>query len=315
MIGRRLGANGLHQQRGSIADEMSQYAVEVTDITKRYGETTALDGVTLSVDLGSVYGLVGPNGAGKTTLLGVLARLRRPTSGSFTVSSQRIGVLPDTPSFDAWLTAFEVVDLARGLSAPDIPEASVDAVLDRVGLSEVTRRKVGGFSRGMLQRLGLAAAVVGEPDVLLLDEPAAALDPAGRREVLDMVAALRGSSTVIFSSHILDDVQQVCDTVGILKRGSIAYEGTLGDLVRNTGHDAAYAVRFRGDGGPLAEILKAEGWVTTVVLADDHLTVSAASAAVIERELARCLARAQIPIISMTPIERSLEDVFLEVTQ
>jgi ABC-2 type transport system ATP-binding protein len=294
---------------------MPPVAVQVTDITKRYGETTALDDVTLSVHRGSVYGLVGPNGAGKTTLLGILSRLRRPTSGTFSVQARRVGVLPDTPSFDPWLTAFEVVDLSRALNAKEIPEASVDAVLDRAGLGHASRRKVGGFSRGMLQRLGLAAAVVGEPDLLLLDEPAAALDPAGRREVLDMVAALRGSSTVVFSSHILDDVQQVCDTVGILKQGAIAYEGTLDELVRNAGHEAAYNVRFRGDGSRLAEILNAEGWVTTVVLGDDHLTVAAASAAVIERELTRCLARAQIPIVSVAPIERSLEDVFLEVTK
>lgn len=294
---------------------MPEPAVEVTDITKRYGETIALVDVTLSVRRGSVYGLVGPNGAGKTTLLGILSGLRRPTSGTFAVDAQRIGVLPDTPSFDAWLTAYEVVDLSRALNAPDAPEASVDAVLDRAGLAHVSARKVGGFSRGMLQRLGLAAAVVGEPDVLLLDEPAAALDPAGRREVLDMVAALRGSSTVVFSSHILDDVQQVCDTVGILKEGALVYEGTLGDLVRNSGQDAAYEVRFRGDGAPLADILNAEGWVTTVVMADDRLTVSAASAAVIERELTRCVARARIPVVSLTPIERSLEDVFLEVTK
>jgi ABC-2 type transport system ATP-binding protein len=294
---------------------MPLLAVEATDITKRYGETTALEDVTLSVRRGSVYGLVGPNGAGKTTLLGILSGLRRPTSGTFAVDARRIGVLPDTPSFDSWLTAFEVVDLSRALNASDVPGASVDAVLDRAGLAHVSGRRVGGFSRGMLQRLGLAAAVVGEPDVLLLDEPAAALDPAGRREVLDMVAALRGSSTVVFSSHILDDVQQVCDTVGILKEGAFVYEGTLGDLVRNSGHDAAYEVRFRGDGAPLADILNAEGWVTTVVMADDRLTVSAASTAVIERELARCVARSRIPIVSLTPIERSLEDVFLEVTK
>ncbi len=294
---------------------MPSLAVQATDITKRYGETTALEDVTLSVRRGSVYGLVGPNGAGKTTLLGILSGLRRPTSGTFAVDARRIGVLPDTPSFDSWLTAFEVVDLSRALNAPGVPEASVDAVLDRAGLAHVSRRRVGGFSRGMLQRLGLAAAVVGEPDVLLLDEPAAALDPAGRREVLDMVAALRGSSTVVFSSHILDDVQQVCDTVGILKEGAFVYEGTLGDLVRDSGHDAAYEVRFRGDGAPLADILNAEGWVTAVVMTDDRLTVSAASTAVIERELTRCVARARIPIVSLTPIERSLEEVFLEVTQ
>lgn len=294
---------------------MARTAVDVREITKRYGETVALDDVSLSVHRGSVYGLVGPNGAGKTTLLGILSGLRKPSAGTFSVNATRVGVLPDTPSFDSWLTAREVVDLSRTLIAPEIPNSAVDAVLELAGLLDVAHRRVGGFSRGMLQRLGLAAAVVGEPDVLLLDEPAAALDPAGRREVLDMVSALQGAATVIFSSHILDDVQQVCDTVGILKQGDLVYEGTLEELVRSAGHEAAYAVRIRGDGTQLAELLKSCGWVTRVSIEEDLLTVAASSAAVIERELFRCLARADVPIVSVGPIERSLEDVFLEVTQ
>lgn len=294
---------------------MSSAAVETHDITKRYHETLALDSVSLSVQRGSVYGLVGPNGAGKTTLLGILSGLRRQTAGTFSVDATRVGVLSDTPSFDSWLTAHEVVDLSRSLNAPDIGAGAVDHVLRLTGLSDVARRRVGGFSRGMLQRLGLAAAVIGEPDVLLLDEPAAALDPAGRREVLDMVTALRGTSTVVFSSHILDDVQQVCDTVGILKKGHIVYEGTLADLVRNTGHDAAYTVRVRGDGAELVGVLKSCAWATGVALDGDVITVSASSAPVLERELVRCLARVEVPIVSIGPVERSLEDVFLEVTQ
>jgi len=294
---------------------MERIAVDVRDITKRYGETVALDDVTLSVGRGSVYGLVGPNGAGKTTLLGILSGLREPSAGTFDVEAARIGVLPDTPRFDSWLTAREVVDLSRVLVAPDVPVSSVDAVLEQAGLSNVAQRKVGGFSRGMLQRLGLAAAVVGAPEVLLLDEPAAALDPAGRREVLNMVEALRGASTVVFSSHILDDVQQVCDTVGILKEGHLVYEGTLDQLVRNAGHEAAYAVRIRGDGKQLVELLKSYGWVSRVTLDSEVITVTASSGAVLERELIRSLSRAEVPIVSVAPVERSLEDVFLEVTR
>ena len=294
---------------------MARAAVDVHDITKRYRETVALADVTLSVGRGSVYGLVGPNGAGKTTLLGILSGLREPTAGTFDVDAARIGVLPDTPRFDSWLTAREVVDLSRALAAPGVAESSVDAVLEQTGLLSVAHRKVGGFSRGMLQRLGLAAAVIGEPEVLLLDEPAAALDPAGRREVLDMVSELRGASTVVFSSHILDDVQQVCDTVGILKQGQLVYEGTLDQLVRSAGHEAAYTVRIRGDGTQLVEILKSYGWVSRVSLESEVITVTAASGAVLERELVRCLARADVPIVSVGPVERSLEDVFLEVTQ
>lgn len=210
---------------------MTRAVVEASGITKRYGKTLALDAVDLSVSRGSVYGLVGPNGAGKTTLLGVLAGLRTPSDGTFTIDANRVAVLPDTPKFDPWMTAREVVALSLSLASA---EGDTDAVLDRTGLLGVAGRRVGGFSRGMLQRLGLAAAVVGGPDLLLLDEPAAALDPAGRREVLDMVGDLRGDSTIIFSSHILDDVEKVCDAIGILNKGRLAYEGTLEDLVRGS---------------------------------------------------------------------------------
>ncbi len=294
---------------------MGSNVVEATEITKRYGETLALDGVSLSVRRGSVYGLVGPNGAGKTTLLGVLAGLRTPTEGSFTVDASRVAVLPDTPKFDPWMKAREVVDLSLSLVLPGSDPSAVDAILDRTGLLKVAHRRVGGFSRGMLQRLGLAAAVVGNPELLLLDEPAAALDPAGRREVLNMVNDLRGESTVVFSSHILDDVEEVCDEIGILNGGRIVYEGTLEELVRGSSRLPSYRVRVRGNGDRVVDALRVCDWVTDVSGGGDTVIVSAGSAAVIERELVRCLARIDIGVVSVAPLERSLEDVFLEVTR
>jgi ABC-2 type transport system ATP-binding protein len=294
---------------------MKDSVVQARGITKRYGETLALDAVGLTVDRGSVFGLVGPNGAGKTTLLGVLAGLRTPTAGEFTVTATRVAVLPDTPKFDPWMTAREVVDLSRNLAFPENDSDTIEAVLDRTGLMDVASRRVGGFSRGMLQRLGLAAAVVGEPDLLLLDEPAAALDPAGRREVLDMVNDLRGDSTVVFSSHILDDVEQVCDAIGILNEGRIVYEGTLDELIQGSSHVPSYRIQVRGSGDRLVEALKACDWVTDVSGEANVVVASAASAAVIERELVRCLARVEAAVISIAPVERSLEDVFLEVTR
>ncbi len=291
---------------------MTEDVVEARGITKRYGQTLALDAVSLSVRRGSVYGLVGPNGAGKTTLLGVLAGLRKPTDGAYSVNARRIAVLPDTPKFDPWMTAREVVELAKNLA---VSEGDPDAVFDRTGLLAVADRRVGGFSRGMLQRLGLAAAVVGEPDLLLLDEPAAALDPAGRREVLDMVSNLRGDATIVFSSHILDDVEQVCDAIGILNEGRIVYDGTLEELVRGSSLVPSYRIRVRGSSDKVVETLEVCDWVTDVSCEDDAVIVSAASAAVMERELVRCLGRIDAAIVSIAPVDRSLEDVFLEVTQ
>jgi ABC-2 type transport system ATP-binding protein len=229
---------------------MPTNAVEVTGISKRYGSVVALDAVTLSVPERSVYGLVGPNGAGKTTLLAILAGLRSPTDGAFSIASHRVSVLPDTPKFEPWLTARETVELSAALGDIQAAADAVANVLERTGLIDVADRKVSGFSRGMLQRLGIAAAVVSRPGLLLLDEPAAALDPQGRREVLDLVAELRGESTVIFSSHILDDVQEVCDEIAILTRGSLVYQGTLDGLVRDVAHGYTYRIEIRGTTNP-----------------------------------------------------------------
>jgi len=294
---------------------MTSNAVDITGLTKRYGDIVALDAVTLSVPKGSVYGLVGPNGAGKTTILGILAGLRSPTAGSFSVSSSRVSVLPDAPRFEPWLTARETVELSATLG--DVPTGStaVADILERTGLTGAADRRVSGFSRGMLQRLGIATAVVSSPDLFLLDEPAAALDPQGRREVLDLITELRGESTVIFSSHILDDVQEVCDEIAILTRGSLVYQGTLDGLVRDVTHGYTYRIEIRGDNAHAATALRGCNWVTQIEVDDSVMSVSADSKAVLESELVPLLAAIGVPVVSIGPIEQSLEDVFLDVTR
>jgi ABC-2 type transport system ATP-binding protein len=285
-------------------------------LTKTYGSHRALDGVSVSVRDGSIYGLVGPNGAGKTTLLGLLAGLRRPTSGSLDVGVQieQLAVLPDTPQYEPWLTAAEVVDLSRTLSAPEIPETRVREVLVEAGLEDAIEKKVGGFSRGMLQRLGLAATVVGDPQVLLLDEPSAALDPAGRREVLDLVARLRGRATVMFSSHILSDVQEVCDTVGILRDGHLLFEGSLDKLLVGRA-GVIYRVRLRTPNSAVVQSLEAASWVHSIEQSSPmEFLVAAVGPGEAEKNLIRVLADAQAEVISVTPEKADLEDVFLELT-
>jgi ABC-2 type transport system ATP-binding protein len=288
--------------------------IGTTDLVKRYGDTAALDGVDLRIDRGRIYGLIGPNGAGKTTLLGILAGLRTPTSGTVYLGSEHFAVLPDAPAFDPWMTAHEVVDLARTLAPTDVPLQAVDAVLAQAGLSAASQRKVGGFSRGMLQRLGIAATVVGEPDILLLDEPAAALDPAGRREVLDLVADLRGRATVLFSSHILDDVEKVCDEIGILRQGELVYDGALDGLIARQDPLVRYVVEVRGDAEGLAQAMLAEPWVVAAIAADSRVTVELESRDVAEQHLARVLGNYGLPVVAMNPKTRSLEEIFLAVT-
>jgi ABC-2 type transport system ATP-binding protein len=289
--------------------------VETFSLDKRYGTTAALVGVDLRVPDGSIYGLVGPNGAGKTTLLGILSGLRIPTAGRYVVAARRseVAVLPDTPLFDPWLTAREVVDLARVLGDGSVPRDRVDEVLAETGLAPAADRAVGGFSRGMLQRLGVAATVVTRPRLLILDEPCSALDPLGRREVLDLVGRLRGESTVLFSSHILGDVQEVCDTVGVLRAGSLLYQGPIDELLVGAA-TPSYSIRIRPPLAPAARALEALPWVTDVRRGDGDLVVTVSSAEEAETGLPRVLADAGARVVSLTPVAPSLEDVFLELT-
>jgi ABC-2 type transport system ATP-binding protein len=290
--------------------------VKTEGLSKAYGAHQALSNVDLEVATGSVYGLVGPNGAGKTTLLAILAGLRRPSGGSVElgVPRQRVAVLPDTPQFDAWLTGQEVVALAAHLGRVDHAAATVKRVIGDAGLADAAHRRVGGYSRGMLQRLGIAATLVSAPELLLLDEPASALDPAGRREVLDLIAHLRGQATVILSSHILGDVQEVCDTVGVLRAGTLLFQGPLETLL--VGHAVpAYRVHLRSPAPAVADALRAEPWVKDVaVVQSEWLHVRVRSLEEAERQLAPALARAGARVISLAPEAADLEHVFLELT-
>ena len=262
---------------------------------------------------GSIYGLVGPNGAGKTTLLGVLSGLRTATAGSVEIDTDRIAVLPDTPHFDPWLTAREVVDLARVLGTNS--SRDVDQLLELTGIADAADRAVGGFSRGMLQRLGLAATLVGDPDLVLLDEPCSALDPLGRREVLDLIARLRGEATVVFSSHILADVQEVCDTVGILRLGKLIFEGRLEELLVGEAVPH-YLVRLRAPLDPVIARLSGVAWIRDVEVVDPELIrVTATSLGAAESALVAELTAAGAQVVSLGPEAPSLEDVFLEVVR
>jgi ABC-2 type transport system ATP-binding protein len=285
-----------------------------TGLVKAYAGRRAVDGVNLNVADGSVYGLIGPNGAGKTTLLSLLAGIRRPTSGQIDlgVEADRVAVLPDTPQFDPWLTGREVVALAARLARRGLD--GVDAALAAAGLAEAAGRRVGGYSRGMLQRLGLAATMVSRPKLLLLDEPASALDPSGRREVLDLIGQLRGRSTVVLSSHILADVEEVCDTIGIMRGGRLLYQGSLADLLVGRAVPA-YRVRLRSAAEPVVQALLRQPWVTGVTeTAPGQLDVNVSGLAAAEENLAAALASCGARVISLTPRSPDLEDVFLELT-
>jgi ABC-2 type transport system ATP-binding protein len=291
--------------------------IETRGLTKRYGDRLALAGVDIAVPEGSVYGLVGPNGAGKTTLLGILAGLRRATSGTveLAVEPTEMAVLPDTPRFDPWLTGIEVVSLAQQLTDPAAGSDRVEEVLANAGLTEAAHRRVGGYSRGMLQRLGVACTIVGRPHLVLLDEPASALDPQGRREVLDLISQLRGSATVLFSSHILGDVQEVCDTVGILNDGELLFQGPIGSLLVGQAVPR-FQVRLRTGADRVVAALADLQWVTDVeLLGDDTLAVSVTSVEAAETALPGALAATGAAVIAFHAEEVTLERAFLELTR
>ena len=296
-------------------------AVTTTALTKDYGGNGLFD-VDLAVPRGSIYGLVGPNGAGKTTLLSILAGTRHADRGSVRLGIERpqIAVCPDVPDFDGWLTARETVDLARSLLASAVPgadagrSAAVAAALYAAGLANAAERRVGGFSRGMVQRLGLACALVGDPQLLILDEPAASLDPAGRAEMLETVAAMRGTRTVLFSSHILADVQRVADQVGILRDGRLIYQGPTQDLIDRY-LSPSWLVRVGGNADAVAAAMSAGGWATRVEPAGaGAFRVDAISFEAGERGIPAIIAGRGARLVSCEPVAADLESAFLALT-
>ena len=303
-------------------------------LTRDYGRGSGLFDVDLAVPRGSVYGLVGPNGAGKTTLLSIVTGMRRADRGEVQLGLPRasVAVCPDVPEFDGWLTAAEVVALAAALVAGERHRRDGGALdggpLDRApndgdavrralrtaGLHEVADRRVGGFSRGMTQRLGLACALVANPELLILDEPTSALDPAGRAEMLDLVAALRGQRTVIFSSHILADVQRVADHVGILRGGRLIYQGSTRQLIDD--HlQPRWLLRVAGDPTAVFEQLSRSDWVTRLEpAAPDTIRLEATSIAAGERGIPVVLASCGARLVSCEPLAADLESAFLALT-
>jgi ABC-2 type transport system ATP-binding protein len=290
--------------------------VTTTSLSRDYGGTGLFD-VDLVVPQGSIYGLVGLNGAGKTTLLSILAGTRRPDRGvvSLAVGRTSAAVCPDVPEFDPWLTPAEVVDLARSLVAPGSDSrARVAAALRTTGLADAADRRVGGLSRGMMQRLGLACALVGDPELLILDEPMSALDPAGRAELLGVIAGMRGTRTVVFSSHILADVQRVADQVGILRAGRLLYQGSTAELMDRF-LTPSWLLRIAGATEPVQAALAGQPWVTKVEATEPGvLLVDATCIEDGERGIPAIVAACGARQVACEPVAADLESAFLALT-
>jgi ABC-2 type transport system ATP-binding protein len=241
-------------------------AVKTVELTKRFGHTVALAGLTMTVPRGEVFGFLGPNGAGKTTAVKLLLGLLRPTSGEGWLlgrpvgdlqTRRRIGYLPELFRYQGWLSAAEVLALHCEL-AP-LPRSSwkdeIRTALETVGLSDRANDRVGTFSKGMQQRLGLGAALLGEPELVFLDEPTSALDPVGRHDVREIIRGLAARGTAVFlNSHLLSEVEQVCDRVAVVDHGRVIASGTMDELLGGS------AVRVRVTGLAQADKNKLSGF-------------------------------------------------------
>jgi ABC-2 type transport system ATP-binding protein len=298
-------------------------AIRTEELAKRYGRITALAGLTMSIPAGDVFGFLGPNGAGKTTAVKLLLGLARPTSGegwvlgaplSDSKAHQRarrgVGYLPELFRYQHWLSAREVMRVHCELIGLDraVWDAEIKDALSIVGLAERADDHVGGYSKGMQQRLGLGVALLGRPALVLLDEPTSALDPVGRHDVREVIRALKERGTTVFlNSHLLTEVEQVCDRVAIVDKGRVIQVGTLDELlttdavrVRATGleNGAHDAIRAFGELQPEGE------WLVVRGIKADRVP-----------DLVRAIVERGGRVYAVEPRHESLEDRFLSLLE
>jgi ABC-2 type transport system ATP-binding protein len=293
--------------------------VATTELTRRFGPVTALDRLTVELPATGVIGLVGPNGSGKSTLIRILLGLIRPTNGSasvlgFPISSpahyaSRVGVLVEGPAFIPGLSArSNLVSLAR---LRRLPLERVDAVLVQVGLMGRDREPVKRFSLGMKQRLGIAAALLSDPELLILDEPTNGLDPAGIVEIRELLRELgRNGRTVIVSSHQLSEIEAVCDHLVVIRFGKLVFSGPMAEVMKRTREHIDIMAEHAADMNSLEAALEAGGWAVSAV--DDVLRVAAAADRA--ADLNRAAARAGVTLTRLVVAQDNLEEIFLEMT-
>ena len=301
--------------------------IEINNLTKDYEvgfwrkrKVRALDALSLTVDLGQIFGFLGANGAGKTTTLKLLMRLIYPTAGSARILGRdindvsmhaRIGYLPENPYFYDYLTAREFLNYCGELFGQDrkTRERHTEELFTSVNLEKKSwDRQLRKFSKGMLQRVGLAQALVNDPEIVFLDEPMSGLDPVGRREVRDLIATLRTrGKTVFMCSHILSDIEVLCDSVAILKRGRLAHAGSLDEL-RNRETSAIEIIATGADAAAITQLL---GNTATVTPTASGLRIQVSDEKEVDAVIA-ALRKTNGKLVAVQPVRQCLEDLFLE---
>ncbi|WP_368487968.1 ATP-binding cassette domain-containing protein [Clostridium sp. BJN0013] len=300
----------------------------ISNLHKNFGTHQILKGVNLSVPQGSIYGFIGKNGAGKTTTMKIALALLKADSGEIQIcnkkvrfgsseTNQYIGYLPDVPEFYNFMTAQEYLKLCgeiTGMSIHFIQKKSED-LLDLVGLTDVKKR-IGSFSRGMKQRLGIAQALLNDPKLLICDEPTSALDPIGRKEILDILSKVKKHTTVIFSTHILNDVETICDHIGILNNGEVVLAGNLNDIKHR--YQDNIVVLSLSSNSDLDVLLKAE----EIMKLDKKIQCKETSIYIRTRQvheimkwIMKVLVKLSITPLKLEIVEPRLEDIFMEVVK
>ena len=314
-------------------DSPNHITIQTYDLTKTYRGVPALKSLNLTVRQNSIFGFLGPNGAGKTTTIKLLLGLARPTGGSASVFGldiqrdsvairKRTGYLAQDPRYYENMTARQTLRFTASFffaGPKDSLEARIQETLELVGLDDKADRPLRGFSGGERQRLGIAQAQINYPDLLILDEPAASLDPQGRRDVLEVMERLRKYTTIFYSTHILDDVQRVSDTVAILNHGELVAQAPIAELLSGSG-GAVYRLKARGVDGALRTRLQSLPWVSSLVeqpangAVDWRLTVTDEAAA--EAHLLRlALADPAVSVVEFGRQTYDLEEVFLKIVE
>ncbi|HEY6399524.1 MAG TPA: ABC transporter ATP-binding protein [Solirubrobacteraceae bacterium] len=294
--------------------------VEVRGLVKRYGELTAVDGVDLTVEVGDVYGYLGPNGAGKTTSLRMMLGLIRPTAGTVALFGQDpqatvraldgVAGFVEAPTFYPYLNGRRNLELLAAFDGYGA-SARIDEALDTVELAGRAKDRVGGYSHGMRQRLGIAAALLRDPKLLILDEPATGLDPGGMRDMRLLIRRLAGQGiTVVLSSHVLPEVEELCNRVAIVQHGRIVYEGRIADLKESAG--TTYRLSSTDDERAMG-VCRAQNGVRDLRFEHERICFTADEAAV--AALSQALVEAGALIRALVPGTATLEDLFFSLTE
>ena len=295
-------------------------------IEKYFGEVRAIQDLTLTVDAHSVFGFIGKNGAGKTTTMKMIMGFLPPSSGEIyvcgekvnygdTKTNRHIGYLPDVPEFYGYMFPEQYLELCGEIAGqkPTQIKKKVTRLLQLVGLKGV-RRKIEGFSRGMKQRLGIAQALLNQPKLLICDEPTSALDPIGRKEILEILSKVSEQTTILFSTHILSDVERICDRIGILDQGKLIVQGNLAEI-RSTYRQDTILIELADQNCPASFTAKLRSlpFVSEVVMKENTITIHLTDITKKAGKILEILAREQIPVIKYEVLEPSLENVFLEM--